>query len=41
MKCGYGEYVYELEQGWGELSPDWELGEVPGVLVDSADNVYF
>lgn len=32
--------TYELCEGWGQLPAGWEFSQVPGVAVDSCDNVY-
>lgn len=40
MRYGYGDYVYELVEGWGERRSAWDLSAVPGVAVDDRDNVY-
>ena len=40
MAFGYGDYVYELDEGWGTLPDGWNLGEIPGVACDSQDRVY-
>ena len=40
VKLGSGKFIYEEVEGWAQLPPDWELGEVPGIAVDSQDRVY-
>jgi len=35
-----GERQYELVEGWGELPPGWEWGQVGAVGVDSQDRVH-
>jgi hypothetical protein len=37
---GEGEFRYEVVEGWGELPPGWNYGDVGGVGVDRHDNVY-
>jgi sugar lactone lactonase YvrE len=40
VRVGQGDFVYELDQGWGKLPDGWEYVDVVGVRVDRADNVY-
>ena len=40
MRYGQGDYVYELDAGWGQLPDGWEFGDAVGVRVDSQDRVY-
>ncbi len=40
MGLGSGQFVYEEDDGWGEIPSGWEIAEVPGVAVDSQDRVY-
>ena len=40
LQLGSGKFIYEEVQGWAQLPPDWDLGEVPGIAVDSQDRVY-
>ena len=40
MPFGYGDYVYELDEGWGKVPNGSNLGEIPGVACDSQDRVY-
>ena len=40
VKLGSGKFIYEEVEGWAQLPPDWDLGEVPGIAVDSQDRVY-
>src|SRR5512146_3196768 len=40
VKFGTATFSYEVEEGWGELPPGWDLVEVPGLAVDSQDRVY-
>jgi len=37
---GKGEYRYQALPAWEQLPEGWDLIEVPGVAVDSSDNVY-
>ncbi len=38
--CGQGSYRYRPVTGWEQLPESWDLVEVAGVAVDSADRVY-
>lgn len=40
MAFGSGDYVYELDRGWGKLPDGMEFKQVAGVAVDKNDNVY-
>jgi DNA-binding beta-propeller fold protein YncE len=40
VRVGQGDFVYELDQGWGKLPDGWEYVDVVGVRVDRQDNVY-
>ena len=40
VKLGSGKFIYEEVHGWAKLPPGWDLGEVPGIAVDSQDRVY-
>lgn len=41
MIYGYGDYQYELVTDWGKNFPvEWGLNSVPGIYVDSQDQVY-
>ncbi|ATW25869.1 peptidyl-alpha-hydroxyglycine alpha-amidating lyase family protein [Candidatus Formimonas warabiya] len=40
MRYGFGDYVYELVEGWGERRHEWDMSTVPGVAVDANDHVY-
>lgn len=40
MQYGSGEYIYELDQGWGKLPEGYEFDQVAGVAIDEDDNVY-
>ena len=40
MPFGYGDYVYELDEGWGTLPDGWVFGQIPAVACDSEDRVY-
>ncbi len=40
VTLGSGEYRYQPVEGWGELPPGWELGDVGGVAVDDEDRIY-
>lgn len=35
-----GDLAYVVEPSWAQLPPGWELGDVAGVAVDAADQVY-
>jgi peptidylglycine monooxygenase len=41
LVVGTGEFVYDVVRPWGALPPDWALGLVSHVAVDSKDRVYF
>ncbi len=34
MPFGYGNYVYELDEGWGTLPDGWTFGWIPAVACD-------
>ena len=36
-EAGAGRYLYEMEEGWGQLSEGWTFGNVTGVAVDSQE----
>jgi DNA-binding beta-propeller fold protein YncE len=41
LLLGSGDYTYRVEEaGWGNIPPGWEFGDVGGVAVDAADNVF-
>ena len=40
MAYGQGDYVYELDQGWGRLPEGLKIYMVAGVSVDADDQVY-
>lgn len=40
MKLGSGQLTFEEAEGWARLPEGWDLGEVPGIAVDSRDRVY-
>ena len=40
MKLGSGQLTFEEAEGWAKLPEGWDLGEVPGIAVDSKDRVY-
>ena len=40
MTFGAGDYIYEVQEGWGRLPAGWALGWVPAVAVDSQDRIY-
>lgn len=40
MRVGRGTHTYELAEGWGQLPPGWEWGQVGGVAVDAQDRVH-
>ena len=40
MSFGSGDYVFELDEGWGKLPEGHEFNQVAGVAVDKDDNVY-
>ena len=40
MKVGSGKFVFEEAEGWAQLPKGWNLGEVPGVAVDSQDRLF-
>ena len=40
MKLGSGQFLFEEAEGWAKLPEGWDLGEVPGIAVDSQDRVY-
>ena len=40
MQYGEGDYIYELDEGWGQLPAGYEFNQVAGVAVDADDNVY-
>ena len=37
---GAAPFLYDLQAPWGRLPPGWTLGDVGGVAVDAADNVF-
>ena len=40
LKLGSGQFVFEEVEGWAKLPEGWDLGEVPGIAVDSQNRVY-
>ncbi len=40
MTYGSGDFIYELDEGWGKLPEGYEFHQVAGVAVDRNDNVY-
>ena len=40
MAYGQGDYVYELDEGWGRLPEGLKMHLVSGVSVDADDQVY-
>ena len=40
VKLGSGQLTFEEAEGWARLPEGWDLGEVPGIAVDSRDRVY-
>ena len=40
MQYGSGDYIYELDEGWGKLPEGYEFHQVAGVAVDKDDNVF-
>ena len=40
MKVGSGKFVFEEAESWAQLPKRWNLGEVPGVAVDSQDRLF-
>ena len=40
MLFGNGNYRYEVEENWLQLTDEWNWGWIPAVACDSKDNVY-
>lgn len=40
MKFGSANYLYEVQENWGQLPEGFKLGWIPAVAVDSQDRVY-
>ena len=40
MIVGQGDYRFELVENWARIPKGWEVGDAPGVAVDSQDRVY-
>ena len=40
MSVGSGDYIFEVDEGWGRLPDGYEFNQVAGVAVDKDDNVY-
>ena len=40
MRVGSGDYVYEVDERWGQLPASWSFVDVVGVVVDGDDRVY-
>jgi DNA-binding beta-propeller fold protein YncE len=39
-RVGYGEYIYEVDERWGQLPAGWSFVDVVGVVVDARDRVF-
>ena len=40
MAYGYGDYQYEVQEGWFQPPEGYSFGWVPAVACDSLDRVY-
>jgi DNA-binding beta-propeller fold protein YncE len=40
QRVGSGEFVYEVDERWGQLPASWTFVDVVGVVVDREDRVY-
>ena len=39
-RVGVGEFVYEVDERWGQLPASWSFVDVVGVVVDRDDRVF-